>query len=202
MSTKNPHWLALKDVVNVAQAVEYPIGKRWTAQRESELVHREGAIENMTRSFFEGLMELFPAIGAVLDGSISATELRPGGSQPSLLGSSTMVRALAAAYRRLRSGERADDKTWLHKPMSHREIIDAWEHALPPMEAGHIPDPSGDRDKATPILDERWLETRAFGYPFYAPGASQANLNSIAEAVAEWTRKLSTEAPPPRGPLA
>lgn len=189
MSTKNPHWLALKDVVNVAQAVEYPIGKRWTAKRESELQHREPAIENMTRSFFEGLIELFPEVGGVIDGSLPATELRPGGSRPSLLGSATMIRALAASYRRLRNGERdVAGKAWVHKPMKHSEIIQAWGKALPHMQAGHVPDSSGEKDKAKPLVDERWLSTGAFSYPFYAPGANQGQLNAIAEAITHWAR--------------
>ena len=188
MSSKNPHWIALKDVVNVAQAVEYPIGKRWTAKRESELVHREAAIEDMTRSVFEGLIELYPELGAVIAGSLSPTELRQGGSQPSLLGSATMIRALAAAYRRLRMGERAGgDKSWTHKPLKHAEIIETWGKVLPPMNAGHIPHPSGDKDKAEPVVDEKWLSTGVFSHPYYAPGANQGNLNSMAEAIADWT---------------
>lgn len=188
MSSKNPYWIALKDVVNVAQAVEYTIGRRWTIQRESELVHREAAIENMTRSFFEGLIELYPEIGAVIEGTLSPTELRAGGSQPLLLGSATMIRSLASAYRRLRNGERAeDDGAWIHKPLKHAEIVTAWETVLPPMRAGHVPDPSGDKDKATPLIDGRWISTTAFSYPFYAPGANSTNLNSIADAVAKWT---------------
>lgn len=187
MSSTNPHWVALKDVVNVAQAVEYPIGKRWTAKRESELVHREAAIENMTRSFLEGLIELYPEIGAILDGSLSPTELRAGGSQPSLLGSATMIRGMASAYRRLRNGQRGeDDKSWTHKPMQHAEIVSAWEHVLPPMDAGHIPDPSGDKELAKPLVDPRWLSTGTFSHPFYAPGANQGQLNAIAETITEW----------------
>jgi hypothetical protein len=189
MSSKNPHWLALKDVVNVVQALEFPIGNRWTAKRESELQHREAAIENMAQSFFEGLIELFPDVGAVIDGSRPATELRPGGSEPSLLGSATMIRALAAAYRRLRIGQRADKgASWVHKPLSHGQIIELWQKALPPMTAGHIPDASGDRDKATPLLDDVWLDTGVFSYPYYAPGATQGQLNALAEAITEHTR--------------
>ena len=188
MSSKNPNWLALKDVVNVAQALEYSIGKRWTAQRESELAHREAAIDHMTRSFFEGLKKLYPQIGAILDGSLPARELRAGGDQPSLLGSSTMIRALAAAYRRLRIGERGeDDKVWTHKPMSHPEIIQTWEQVLPPLDAGNVPDLSGPDLDPVPRVDSQWLTTGAFSYPYYAPGARQGDLNGLAEAVAKWT---------------
>lgn len=158
MSSKNPHWISLKDVVNVAQAVEYPIGKRWTTQRESELVHREPAIEDMTRSVFEGLIELYPELGAVIDGSLSPTELRQGGSQPSLLGSATMIRALAAAYRRLRMGERADgDKSWRHKPLKHAAIIETWGKVLPPMTAG---EPEHPRTLSCPPKRGGWSTER------------------------------------------
>ncbi|MGD2101476.1 MAG: DNA sulfur modification protein DndB [Acidimicrobiia bacterium] len=188
MSSKNPNWLALKDVVNVAQALEYPIGKRWTAQRESELVHREAAIDSMTRSFFEGLKELYPQIGAVLDGSLPPREIRAGGDQPSLLGSSTMIRAMASAYRRLRIGERGeDDKVWTHKPMGHPDIVQAWDRVLPPMDAGNVPDPSDPDGDPVPRVDKRWLATGAFSHPYYAPGARQGDLNALAETIAEWT---------------
>lgn len=79
MSTKNHHWISLKDVVNVVQALEYPIGKKWTIQRESELVHRELAIETASLSFFECIFEAFPDLASVRDGTLAATELRPGG---------------------------------------------------------------------------------------------------------------------------
>lgn len=191
MSTQNPHWLSLKDVVNVAQAVEFPIGKRWTAKRELELQHREVAIENTTRAYFEALIEVFPDIGAIINGELSATELRPGGSSPSLLGSATMIRVLGAAYKRLRNGERDDADGWVQKPLTHAGIVQAWEETLPSMTAGHVPDPSGDRDKAMPLVDDRWLSTGVFVHPFYAPGANQGQMNSLVDAITEWTREAT-----------
>jgi hypothetical protein len=65
------------------------------------------------------------------------------------------------------------------------------KEALPPLTAGHIPDASGDRDKATPLLDDRWLDTGVFSYPYYAPGARQGQLNALAEAITDLTRSAA-----------
>ena len=92
-----------------------------------------------------------------------------------------MIRALAAAYRRLRIGERGeDDKVWTHKPMNHPEIIQTWEKVLPPLDAGNVPDLSGPDLDPVPRVDRQWLTTGAFSYPYYASGARQGDLNGLA----------------------
>lgn len=174
MSRKNPHWLSLKDVVNIIQALELALGRRWTHKLEGQL--REQHMERQAKAFFEGLLAVYPGLKRVREGQIPASELRASGSEVSLLGSATMIRVLATAYRTLQEG---DDR---HEPMTHDDII-AFFGSLP-MEAGCTnPD---DRERAQPVLSKIWLETDGFAFPWTAPSASMGDIRNLAGHVVEW----------------
>ena len=183
LSKKNPAWLSLKDVVNVAQAMQLEVGQRWTIKREDVLKTKEGAITGMTREFFEGLLGHFEELQQLKAATIVGYDLRTGGKKLSLLGSATIIRALAVAYGRLRRG--ADE----HKLMSHTDIFDVWSSALPPMTAGHIPHESGDQEKAQPLIDPRWQASGAFKYPYVAPLARMGDLRHLANLIVSMTRR-------------
>ena len=182
LSQKNPAWLSLKDVVNVAQAMQLEIGQRWTINREDVLKTKEGAITGMTREFFEGLLDHFEELQQLKAATIVGYDLRTGGEKLSLLGSATIIRVLAVAYGRLRRG--ADG----HELMSHTEIFDVWSSALPPMTAGHIPHESGSPEKAQPLIDPIWEASGAFKYPYVAPLARMGDLRRLANLIVSMTR--------------
>lgn len=119
---------------------------------------------------------MYPQLKRVREGQIPASELRAAGSEVSLLGSATMIRVLATAYRALREG---DDR---HEPMTHEDII-AFFGTLP-VEAG-CTDPD-DKEKAQPLLSEIWRNTDAFAFPWTAPSASMGDIRGLVSHVVEW----------------
>lgn len=174
MSRKNPHWLSLKDVVNIIQALELSLGRRWTHKLEGQL--REQQMERQAKMFFEGLLAVYPPLKRVREGQIPASELRASGSEVSLLGSATMIRVLATSYRTLREG---DDR---HEPIAHEGIIGFF--GTLPMEAGATnPD---DKENAQPLLSKVWLDTEAFAFPWTAPSASMGDIRGLAGHVVAW----------------
>lgn len=176
MSRKNPHWLSLKDVVNVVQALELPYGKRWSHKLEETL--DESKLYKQSVAFFAGLAEAFPQVRQVLDGELSGPDLRLGGSEVSLLGSSTMIRVLAAGYRILRSGD--DD----NPPMQHDEVVEFF--ASLPMEAGFTG--PAKQEEAQPVLDAHWRETGKFGYPYVSPVARRQDIEALVDFIVRWAR--------------
>ncbi len=178
MSRSNPHWLSLKDVVNVVQGLELPLAKRWSHKLEEKL--DEGRIYKQGAVFFAGLAEAFPDVRLVLDGELSGPDLRLGGEQQSLLGSTTMIRVLASAYRVLRDGDEH------HGPLQHDEIVGFF--ASLPMQAGFTGE---TREDAQPLLDARWLETGKFSYPYVAPVARTQDIEELTEFIVAWTRERS-----------
>jgi hypothetical protein len=175
MSRSNPHWLSLKDVVNVVQVLELPLTKRWSHKLEEKL--DEGKIYKQGAVYFAGLAEAFPEVRLVLDGEVSGPDLRLGGEKLSLLGSTTMVRVLASAYRVLREG---DDQ---NHPLQHDEIVDFF--ASLPMQAGFTGE---TREEAQPLLDTRWLETGKFSYPYVAPVARTQDIEELTGVIVGWAR--------------
>lgn len=175
MSRKNPHWLSLKDVVNVVQALQLPLGRRWTHKLEAEL--KDQPITRQVTAFFEGLFDAFPELKSVREGETPASELRATGTQVSLLGSATMIRVLAAAYRTLSNGDEA------HEPMSHEDIM-AFFSTLP-MEAGST-DP--DDEDADPKLSSVWVETGKFAHPYTSPSARLGDIRVLANDIAQWAQ--------------
>lgn len=174
MSRKNPHWLSLKDVVNVVQALELPLGRRWTHKLEPQL--KEQQMVRRATAFFEGLFTVYPQLKGVKDGQTPASDLRSAGSEVSLLGSATMSRVLAAAYRNLGEG---DDR---YEPMSHEDIM-AFFGTLP-MEAG-CTDPDNE-DEAEPVLSPIWVDTGKFAFPYTAPSARLGDIRGLANEIVVW----------------
>ena len=187
LSSKNSNWLSLKDVVNVAQVMQMELGQRWTTKKEQQLKDKQDVIEAMTRAFFEGLFEHFEELQQLKAGLIVGYDLRARGKNLSLLGSTTMIRTLAAAYGRLRrgGGDKGIDRG--RKPLSHADIFEAWSSVLPPMIAGHEADESGNPEKARPLVDQTWLDSGAFKYPYVAPMARMGDLKRLANLIVSIT---------------
>lgn len=193
LSKKNNKWLSLKDVVNVAQVMALELGQRWTIKREGHLKPKQAVIEAMTRDFFEGLIEQHEELQQLKAATIGGQDLRTGGSKVSLLGSATMIRALAAAYGRLRRGNDHKDPNQRRSTMTHTEIFETWSSALPPMTAGHEPHESGDPDKAQPLIDQRWLDAGTFQYPYIAPMARMGDLRRLTSHIVSKTTTSADE---------
>lgn len=186
LSRKNPNWLSLKDVVNVVQVLEVGLGKRWSHKLEEKL--NDGKLFKQTSVFFAGLAEAFPQIQRIVDGELSGTALRVGGEEVSLLGSSTTIRVLAAAYRTLRAGTDGRDP-WLHD-----DAIAFF--ATLPMEAGFTG--PANKEEAEPVLDSRWIETGKISYPFASPVARRQDIEELTNSIVGWAYAATTGTPAPR----
>jgi len=184
MSRSNPHWLSLKDVVNVTQTLELGLGKRWSMKLESTL--NESQLASRTSLFFEGLFDAYPELTKVREGG-SAAILRSDVRDASLLASSTTIRILAAAYKVLLAGNEARGIP----PMSHEDIVTYF--ASIPMEAGvEIIDDDDtlkpDEDNSIPRLADVWLDTERFSFPYTSPAARRQDLEYLAAKVVDWAR--------------
>lgn len=185
MSRSNPHWISLKDVVNVAQTLELGLGKRWSMKLEPTL--NESQLTSRTSLFFEGLFDAYPELTKVREGG-SATILRSDVQDASLLASSTTIRILAAAYRMLLIGDEAQGVA----PMSHEDIVTYF--ASIPMDAGvemidEEDETKPDEENSIPRLANAWLDTERFSFPYTSPAARRQDLEYLAASLVEWARK-------------
>lgn len=88
----NPNWLGAKHVADLTRSVNIGVVGRVTTRREAAM--KESSLVENTNSFFDALVEACPVLTQLADGELTAPELRGR----SLLGSVTMLRALAGAY--------------------------------------------------------------------------------------------------------
>jgi len=155
---QNPNLLGAAHVVDITRAVNLGIVGRVSRRQEDEL--EEGALVERVHEFFNVLLESFPDLAEVADGTLSPVELR----QRSLLGSSTMLRVLAGVYFELKSQNYPDE-----------EIADFFRVMSPHM--------------AAPIAeDSPWLDIRSkvFTPRASAPMARRQDLRSLTDEIASW----------------
>lgn len=164
-------------------ALGHPVG-RVAEGRNEQLAAREQPITNHVMNFLTALMDSFPEFAiSPEDGSpiMPAHEVR----QSSLLGSPTILRALATAYYRLT--RKADERDRAVEPdMTHDEAVVFFKELAPytglPIAAGN-----------------RWLTTGVFPDPgdgsVRAPGARSQEIKSLAEQITAWGKGQRTTGP-------
>lgn len=167
-------------------ALGHPVG-RVLEGRNQALAAKEQPITTQVSNFLTALMVAFPDLGlSDDDGSplVPAYEVRAN----SLLGSSTMLRALATAYYRLT--RTADERDRSVEPkMNHDEVVAFFEDLAPymavPLKAGNL-----------------WLRSGVFADPadgeVRAPGARSQEIKQLADLVTGWALGEDLE----KGPLA
>lgn len=184
VTQNNPYWTTYRDVAAIAQVAWLGYGARWTENKEEGgLAADEKAILANAREFFEVIVEAFPDIDDVLSGAIEPSELRGGGERPSLLSSSTTIKALASAFHDLKfgcqwveSGKRSPDRVIGLEPMDRVEITLAFSD-LPPMRSG-----------SERALDPFWKKLGVFEPPFVAPTARAGNVRKMSMAIVDRAR--------------
>ncbi len=92
ISGSNPNWIGAKHVADLTRAVNVGVVGRVTTKREAAL--EESTLVENVNSFLDALADSFPVLADLADGEVTAQEMR----SCSLLGSVTMLRALAGAY--------------------------------------------------------------------------------------------------------
>lgn len=167
-------------------ALGHPVG-RVAEGRNAALAAKEQAITSHVSNFLTALMSAFPEFAVdPTDGSpvMAASEVRA----TSLLGSPTVLRALASAYYRL---TRTIDERDRHvaPEMSHEEAVSYFKSLSPHMS---LPITKGNG----------WLKTGVFPDPgetgeVRAPGARSQEIKNLARLLTDWALGVDLD----KGPL-
>ncbi len=180
-TASNVNWISLRDLAGLGKLVWLGYGGRWNDSREDEADDRQ--IKEQLADFLEILVSAFPDLRQVLkERTLEPKDLRGKGSNPSLLSSSTTIKALAVAYHDLLEGTgfSTSNKGRVSRveglePMTSDEIEERFRTKVPSMDSGKS-------------LDQRWKDTGVFEDPFVAPTARGANVRTLATKILEWVR--------------
>jgi hypothetical protein len=154
----NPHLMGAKHVVDLVRTVNIGITGRVSRRQEDEL--DEGALVQKFNEFADVMLEAFPDLAAVADGTLEPVDLR----KSSLLGSSTMLRVLAGVYFELGRKGYSDD-----------EIAEFFGKLAPTM--------------AAPVTGSSpWLKARSgvFSEGATAPTARRQDLRKLTDEITDW----------------
>lgn len=153
----SPYLMGAKHVAEIVRAIAVGAGGRISRRQEDEL--READLVEQANDFFDVLVQAFPALEKVSEGTLSTRDLR----KTSLLGSTTMLRVLAGAYHVLRSQhDKSDD-----------DIVDYFTQLNVYMDA--------------PVTKRGpWLSTDVFSEGAYAPKARGGDIRRLSDRIAQW----------------
>jgi DGQHR domain-containing protein len=170
ISANNPNLLGAKTVADIVRAVHVGAGGRIGRRVEDELTKDQKAATFRVRSFLDLLIASFDDLAGVEEGIIEAKDVRAS----SMLGSSTMLRILAAVYHDLTvPAVELGDPT----PMSRAEVQDFFKAIAPHM-----------RDIPIRENDPLWMPTNAFLPETSAPQARQGTIKQLTDAMVGWAR--------------
>lgn len=184
----NPNLIAGSTLVDLVRpfALGHPVG-RVLPGRNDALASREQQITDKVSHFLTALMESFPEL-ALSDENGSPEMEAHVVRETSLLGSSTILRALATAYYRLTRA--ADERDRPVVPiLDHAEVVDYFKQLAPFM--------------ALPIAPGNgWLKTGVFPEPVAggfvrAPGARAQEIKALADLLTNWGQGQELD----KGPL-
>jgi hypothetical protein len=160
----NPNLMGAKHVVELVRTVAVGISGRVSRRLEDEL--DEGALVEAANDFLDTCVAAFPDLDRVVGESLTPEELR----KRSLLGSATMLRALAGVFYELRLAEMDDD-----------DIAEFFSRLAPYMVAPIT--------KGSPWLK---IEGDVFTEGALAPRSRRQDLKRLTEEIAAWGKN-----PPP-----
>lgn len=161
IGAKNTNLVGAKHVAEMIRTVTVGIGGRIGRKQEQEL--REDALVETANTFLDALLEGFPPLADVADGKIAPEDLR----KSSLLGSTSMLRVLAAVYHELtEAGWDEDGK------------VDFFSKLNPFMDA---PVPAN-----SPWVTE--VPGEVFSEGASAPKARRQDLKALVDAITAWAK--------------
>ncbi|RJK92515.1 DNA sulfur modification protein DndB [Vallicoccus soli] len=168
----NQNLLGAKHVIEIVRSVNVGVMGRITKKREAEL-DDESTVEN-AMAFLDSLVDGFPDLAAVADGTLTPPTLRTR----SLTGSLTMLRVLAGVFHNLVLASDDEDETW-----TPEQVAEFFGQLAPHMEAPVAP---------TSV----WLTAQDFdpnrgGVPdftrgAYGPQARSQNIKHLTEVITDW----------------
>lgn len=159
IGSSNPNLLGAKHVADMVRSVAVGVGGRIGRRLEDEL--REDALVELTNGFLDALVDGFPTLGRVADGTVAPEELR----RASLLGSTSMLRVFAGIYHDLHSTNWEDD-----------DIADFFRQLDPLMDAPV----RADSPWVTEVPDQVFSEGAS------APKARNQDLRTLNDTIVGW----------------
>lgn len=183
----NPNLISGANLADLVRpfALGHPVG-RVMEGRNKALAGKEQSITNQVSNFLTALMLAFPEF-AMSDDDGSPVTAAHDVRDTSLLGSSTVLRALATAYYRLTRTADERDRT-VAAQMGHDEVLAYFEELAPFMK---LPITAGSP----------WLKTGVFPDPgdgeVRAPGARSQEIKQLSDLLTAWALGDDLE----KGPL-
>lgn len=161
---KNENLMGAKGVADIVRAVFVGTG-RVGARVEDELAKDVVGSTAKVERFLDLLVAAFEDLEAVEEGELTPLALR----DESLLGSVTMLRALAAAYHDLTDPASG-------RPMNAAQVEDYFRKLSPLMNEAPVRESS------------RWMATGAFSLGAMAPSARSQDFSALVKALVAWGR--------------
>ncbi len=169
MSASNPNLLGAKGVADIVRAVHVGASGRIGARVEEELKSDETRAIRRVERFLDVMVDSFPDLQAVRDGAMSPVALRG----QSMLGSLTMWRVLASAYRDLTTMSEKNPE-----PFSRIEVQKFFESLRAELKEIPVTDP-----------ESFWMKSEAFKVGGSAPQATQGALVQLTNALTRRARE-------------
>jgi hypothetical protein len=160
MGRGNPNLMGAKHVAEIVRTLAVGIDGRIGRRLEDEL--REDALIQKTNDFFDALVAAFPPLDDLIEGEVTADELR----KTSLLGSTIMLRVLAGVYAELVDRHKFDDE----------DVTDFFRQLAP-----HMPGPVTE----TSIWVTR-VKDDVFTPGALAPRSRRQDLKVLRDTLVEW----------------
>jgi DGQHR domain-containing protein len=174
MSATNPNFIGAKSVADIVRAVHLGISGRVGARVQDELTRTLPAAVREVATFLDVLVAGFDDLREMMEGTIEPIDLRiEDSTHRSMVGSATMLRALAGAYHELTApGDKATP------PMTRSEVEVFFGRLAPKM-----------RDIPIAEHDPLWMPTGAFIPGTNAPQARQGTINALVKSLVNWARE-------------
>ena len=168
-SPASPHLMGAKGVADIARAVFVGNGrlsKRIDGELNNDVV---GSTEQVSR-FFDLLVGSFDEFQETIGGTLSTSDLR----QTSMLGSVTMLRALACTWFNLTRTDQPEGQTRFTRAQVEQYFRDLSAHL-----------------RRIPVTedDEFWMSTGAFTAGGTAPSARAQDFSSLVNSLTRWARE-------------
>jgi hypothetical protein len=169
MTSSNANLLGAKSVADIARSVLVGTG-RVGARIEDEINRDVSMNVHKVEQFLDVLIGAFDDLRDVTEDRLTPKELRA----KSMLGSSTMIRVLAAVFHELTVSDPESDSS---RAWSRAEVEDFYRRLSP-----HL--------ARIPVMpsDKFWLDTKAFLEGGNAPLASQGAIKDLVGALVDWAR--------------
>ncbi len=169
MSPSNPHLMGAKAVADLVRAVHVGATGRIGRRIDDQMAKNEEGAYQRVRSFLDVLVAAFPDLRAVMNGEVEAADMR----KTSLLGSATMLRALAGAYHDL---TKRQDEPDAPNAFSRSEVEDFFRRI------------EGQMSDIPVTEDGIWHRSRAFVPGGSAPQGMQGAVRQLVDFLVGWAR--------------